>query len=437
MNAPEKFLAQTAAKPATGQSHFHESARAQVAGGATYIDDIPEVKGTLHAAPILSNVARGKLLGVDASAALKMPGVRDVILAADVPGDPILATFIHDEPVFARDTVEFIGQVVGVVVADTVMQARRAARKVKLNIEPCRPSSTCARPEGAELRAAAGDGAARRAGARHREGGASPLRLARSRRPGALLPGRPGRLRAAAGAGPVVDLFQHAASGRGAALGGACARAGEPCGEGRMPAHGRRLRRQGNAGRPHRGVGRAGGAQDEAAGEDAAGPRRRLHGHRQAPSLCLRLGGRLRRQGPHHRPEADAGGQLRLQRRPERAGRRPRGLPRGQRLLPERRRDRLLSLQDQHAEPHRLPRLRRAAGHDRDRGDPGRHRARARPRSAGRAQGQPVRHRGAQRHALRDAGGGQHPASAAGGWSPPRRIASGAQPSRNGTSKAR
>jgi xanthine dehydrogenase large subunit len=135
MNAPEKFLARTAALPATGHSHFHESARAQVAGGATYIDDIPEVKGTLHAAPILSTVARGRLLGVDASAALKMPGVKDVVLAADVPGDPILATFIHDEPVFARDTVEFLGQVVGVVVAETVMQARRAARKVKLNIE--------------------------------------------------------------------------------------------------------------------------------------------------------------------------------------------------------------------------------------------------------------------------------------------------------------
>lgn len=135
MNAPEKFLAATAARPATGNSHFHESARAQVAGDATYIDDVAEVKGTLHAAPILSTVARGKLLGVDASEALKMEGVKDVILARDIPGDPILATFVHDEPVFAIDTVEFIGQVVGVVVAETVMQARRAARKVKLDIE--------------------------------------------------------------------------------------------------------------------------------------------------------------------------------------------------------------------------------------------------------------------------------------------------------------
>jgi xanthine dehydrogenase large subunit len=135
MNAPEKFLAGSVARPAIGTSHAHESARAQVAGDATYIDDIPEVKGTLHAAPILSTVARGKLLGVDAGEALKMPGVKGVVLAQDIPGDPILATFIHDEPVFARDTVEFVGQVVGVVVADTVMQARRAARKVKLKIE--------------------------------------------------------------------------------------------------------------------------------------------------------------------------------------------------------------------------------------------------------------------------------------------------------------
>lgn len=136
MNAPDKHLAQGAAVPATGQPHVHESARAQVAGGATYIDDIPEVKGTLHAAPILSNVAHGHLRGVDAAAALAMEGVRGVVLAQDIPGDPILATFVHDEPIFARDKVEYVGQVVGLVVAETVMQARRAARQVRLDIEP-------------------------------------------------------------------------------------------------------------------------------------------------------------------------------------------------------------------------------------------------------------------------------------------------------------
>ena len=124
-----------AAAQAAGQSRFHESARAQVAGAATYVDDIPEVRGTLYAAPIMSAVAHGKLLGVDCQAALAMPGVVDVVLSADIAGDARLATFMHDEPVFANGLVEHVGQVIGLVVAQSVMQARHAARKVVCHIE--------------------------------------------------------------------------------------------------------------------------------------------------------------------------------------------------------------------------------------------------------------------------------------------------------------
>lgn len=121
---------------AMGRSHPHESARAQVAGLAHYIDDLPELKGTLYAAPILSPVAHGRLNAVRADAALALPGVRGVVLAADVPGDKLLAAFAHDEPIFATDTVQHVGQVVGLVVADSVMLARRAARQVTLDITP-------------------------------------------------------------------------------------------------------------------------------------------------------------------------------------------------------------------------------------------------------------------------------------------------------------
>ncbi len=136
MKVSDKNLAMApSSQPAAGASKHHESAAAQVAGAATYVDDIPEIKGTLYAAPILSNVAHGNLLGVDATIAMAMPGVRDVILSRDIPGDPTLASFAGDEPIFATDTVQHIGQVVGVVIAESVMQARHAARKVKLNIE--------------------------------------------------------------------------------------------------------------------------------------------------------------------------------------------------------------------------------------------------------------------------------------------------------------
>jgi xanthine dehydrogenase large subunit len=121
---------------ASGQPHPHESAAAQIAGAATYIDDIPELRGTLYAAPILSRVAHGKLLGVDTQAALALPGVHTVVLAADVPGGKMLAAFAGDEPVLAQDTVQHVGQVIGLVVADSVMLARRAARLVVPHIEP-------------------------------------------------------------------------------------------------------------------------------------------------------------------------------------------------------------------------------------------------------------------------------------------------------------
>ncbi len=132
MNAPDRV---SLTGPAAGVSRPHESARAHVAGAATYVDDIAELKGTCYAAPILSTLAHGRLLGVDASRAQAMPGVRGVVLAADIPGHPMLASFVGDEPVFATTTVEHVGQVVGLVVADSMMQARRAARRVQLQIE--------------------------------------------------------------------------------------------------------------------------------------------------------------------------------------------------------------------------------------------------------------------------------------------------------------
>ncbi len=125
----------SAASSAAGASHSHESARAQVQGAAPFVDDLPELKGTLYAAPVCAPVAHGLLRAVDGQAALALPGVVGLVLADDIPGDPLLATYAHDEPVLARDRVEHVGQVVALVLADSMMQARRAARLVKLDIE--------------------------------------------------------------------------------------------------------------------------------------------------------------------------------------------------------------------------------------------------------------------------------------------------------------
>jgi len=118
-----------------GKPVAHESAIAQVTGEARYIDDIEEVRGTLFAAPILSPVAHGNLLDLDSSAARASEGVVAVITAKDIPGDKFLPTSVPDEPIFALNEVLHVGQVIGLVVADTAIHARHAARKIKLQIK--------------------------------------------------------------------------------------------------------------------------------------------------------------------------------------------------------------------------------------------------------------------------------------------------------------
>jgi xanthine dehydrogenase large subunit len=122
-----------------GQNIAHESARAQITGQAQYIDDLAELKGTLFAAPICSPEAHGRLMGLDLSQALSMPGVVKIIQACDLPGDPLFANFTHDEAIFATNLVEHIGQVMGLVLATDINTARLAARRVKAHIEPLPP----------------------------------------------------------------------------------------------------------------------------------------------------------------------------------------------------------------------------------------------------------------------------------------------------------
>jgi xanthine dehydrogenase large subunit len=111
-----------------GQSIAHESARAQVQGAVQYVDDLPEQQGTLHAAPVMSRIAHGQVKSLDFSEALKIPGVRGFVTVEDIPGDPILGAFAHDEPIFASKFVQHVGNVMALVVAEDVMAARRAAR---------------------------------------------------------------------------------------------------------------------------------------------------------------------------------------------------------------------------------------------------------------------------------------------------------------------
>ena len=114
-----------------GVSHPHESAHLHVAGEAAYIDDLPEIAGTLHAALGLSPVAHGRLTGMALERIRALPGVVWVMTAADIPGPNDCGAIVHDEPILADGELRYVGQPVFAVIATTRDAARRAAALAK------------------------------------------------------------------------------------------------------------------------------------------------------------------------------------------------------------------------------------------------------------------------------------------------------------------
>ena len=137
-----------------GISRPHESAHLHVAGEATYIDDIPELAGTLHCALGLAPVAAGTLTAMALERIRELPGVVAVMSAADIPGANDCGSIVHDDPILCdftlradgtrRGEIRYFGQPVFAVIAETRDLARRAAAKARdvLTIEPAAPVLT-------------------------------------------------------------------------------------------------------------------------------------------------------------------------------------------------------------------------------------------------------------------------------------------------------
>lgn len=106
----------------------HDSAPLHVTGQARYLDDIPLPAGTLHAAFGLSTCAHGSITAIDLSAVRAAQGVVKVYAAADFTEMPDCSPSTHDEPLLATGTVHYAGQPVFLVIADTHLNARKAAR---------------------------------------------------------------------------------------------------------------------------------------------------------------------------------------------------------------------------------------------------------------------------------------------------------------------
>jgi xanthine dehydrogenase large subunit len=150
MNAAADLPASVTGAGAVGAALAHESAHLHVTGSAAYIDDLPELAGTLHCALGLSPQAHGRLRSVRLDVLRALPGVEAVFTAADIPGINDCGPIIRDDPILApadaadgsaTGLVQYLGQPVLAVVATTRDLARRAAARAKdvLDIDPLPP----------------------------------------------------------------------------------------------------------------------------------------------------------------------------------------------------------------------------------------------------------------------------------------------------------
>uniref|UniRef100_A0A4X2LMT7 FAD-binding PCMH-type domain-containing protein n=1 Tax=Vombatus ursinus TaxID=29139 RepID=A0A4X2LMT7_VOMUR len=118
-----------------GRPVMHQSGIKHASGEAIFCDDMPAIDEELFLAVVTSTRPHAKIISIDASEALALPGVVDVITAQDIPaqnGD-------EEERLYAQDEVICVGQIVCTVAADSYFHAKQAAKKVNIVYEDMEP----------------------------------------------------------------------------------------------------------------------------------------------------------------------------------------------------------------------------------------------------------------------------------------------------------
>ena len=114
----------------------HDSARKHVMGSALYVDDIPQPARLLHCYIGTSSIAHGRITKMGLSSVRGYPGVVKIMTATDIRGsNQISPIHMDDEPVLSNGLVQFVGQPIFAVLAESRSAARHAAQLAEIEYE--------------------------------------------------------------------------------------------------------------------------------------------------------------------------------------------------------------------------------------------------------------------------------------------------------------
>ena len=124
-----------------GKNIPHDSAAGHVSGESLYVDDLPLGRNELLVDFFWSPIAHGRIRSLDTTAACRVPGVVAMFTYHDLQHN-LFGPIIKDEILLAEDVVNFIGQPIVVIAAESREAIRQAKAAIKIDLERYEPVFT-------------------------------------------------------------------------------------------------------------------------------------------------------------------------------------------------------------------------------------------------------------------------------------------------------
>src|SRR3989344_3491483 len=112
----------------------HDSAHTHVTGQSEYVDDRPKTQGEVFVEVFYSSKAHARIKKLDLSAAEKFPGILAIFTAKDFQENR-WGTIFKDQPLLAEKEVNFVGESIALIAAETREAARLARQQIKIYFE--------------------------------------------------------------------------------------------------------------------------------------------------------------------------------------------------------------------------------------------------------------------------------------------------------------
>ncbi len=117
----------------SGDSRAQDSAVKHVTGAAVYVDDISRTSDQKYVAIGGSSIACGQIESIDLTDVLASEGVTDIVTVDDIPGHCDIGPVFPGDPLMTSGAVDFMGQAIFAVLADTADNARRAVLSANIS----------------------------------------------------------------------------------------------------------------------------------------------------------------------------------------------------------------------------------------------------------------------------------------------------------------